>query len=167
MARTHLPRNAALTGALALALLTSATAAAVAAPVQDPIPIGPNMSFHGLVNGAAVNATIQVGCFGPIVPGQTGHPLAGQSIEADSTPPSTTADGYTGSTGNRLVVTFTASPSSSIIVLGTLSNFYQKVPIPTSVNLPCWGTGQVVFTPQPTSPTARSSAVTVSLVGQP
>lgn len=167
MARTHLPRSAALTGALALTLLSGAAGSAVAAPIQDPIPIGPNMSFHGLVNGTAVNATILVGCFGPVVPGQTGHPLAGQSIEADSTPPTSTADGYTGSAGNRLVVTFTTSPSSSIIVLGTLNNFYQKVPIPTSVNLPCYGTGQVTFTPQPTSPTARSAAVKVSLVGQP
>ncbi|MEY9965864.1 hypothetical protein ABIA33_003914 [Streptacidiphilus sp. MAP12-16] len=88
-------------------------------------------------------------------------------VEADSISPGTTADGYTGSAGTALVVTFATSSSSSIVVIGRLSNFYQPLPIPTSLNLPCSGTAQVGFAPEPTSPTARSSVVKVSLVSQP
>jgi hypothetical protein len=164
---TRPSRNAVTGAALACAVLAGTAFATSATAAEDPIPVRPDMSFHGLVNGHAGSASILVGCFGPIFPGKTGHPLAGQTVEADSTPPGTTADGYTGSAAKSLVVTFSSSPSGSILVIGTLINFYQPVPIPTSLDLPCSGVAQVGFTPEPTSPTARPSAVKVSLIGQP
>jgi hypothetical protein len=50
-------------------------------PVSDPVAIGPHESFVGDVNGAISNGVIQMGCFGPVRPGEMGHPLAGQSSE--------------------------------------------------------------------------------------
>ena len=62
--------------------------ALAAAPVgaQLPLggPIGPNQVFGALVNGSTgypSPATIRMACFGPIRPGQTGHPLPGQTVE--------------------------------------------------------------------------------------
>ncbi|MFC1408312.1 hypothetical protein ACEZCY_03330 [Streptacidiphilus sp. N1-12] len=173
MARTRLSRSATLATALALALLSGATAATAAVaddpgPIQDPIPVGPNLFFHGLVNGAAANAVIKVGCFGPILPGQTGHPLAGQYVEAvTDLPSSTTVGGYTGSAAHSLVVGIQGASSSAGPAIGTLTSFFVRLPIPTSLNLPCGGTTKVGFTPVPTSDTARASVVTVSLVGEP
>jgi hypothetical protein len=159
-------RRTAISAALTAALL-ACTGVTAAAAVQDPIPIGPNMPFHGLVNGATVGAVIRVGCFGPILPGQTGHPLSGQTVEADSTPPTSTTGGFTGSAAHSIVVTVQGSPSGSIIVIGTLTSFYAPLKIPTTINLPCGGTTSVVFTPQPTSATARSSVDPVTLLSGP
>jgi hypothetical protein len=39
---------------------------------------------------------------------------------------------------------------------------YGSPPIPTSLVLPCSATGSVVFSPRPTSRTARSTTVTVT-----
>ncbi len=179
-ARIRLPRptlHSALGTALCTALagvllagsgaLTAAVAAPSAASVQDPIPVQPNTAFFGLVNGKTVGATILVGCFGPIVPGQTGHPLAGQYVQADSTLPVTTTDGYTGSAAHSLTAVLATPVVASTDVIGTLPNFFAPVAIPTTLTVPCSGPGQVLFVPEPTSPTARSASVAVSFVGQP
>ena len=145
----------------------SGATAAVADPIQDPVPIRPDTAFTGLVNGVSTDAVIKVGCFGPILPGQTGHPLAGQTVEAESGPSPVSTGGYTGSAANSLVVTIAGSPSGSIIVVGTLTSFYAPLKIPTALNLPCGGTTTVGFTPSPTSPTAHAAAVQVTLVSGP
>ena len=46
---------------------------------------------------------------------------------------------------------------------------YWKVPgkIPTTLTLPCYGTGTVTFTPLPTSATARAFTMSVTFVSQP
>jgi hypothetical protein len=59
-------------------LITAVTAAPASAAIIDPAVIGPNQYFSGVVNGHTGHATINMACFGPIRPGQTGHPLAGQ-----------------------------------------------------------------------------------------
>ncbi|MFE9428619.1 hypothetical protein ACFYNO_37390 [Kitasatospora sp. NPDC006697] len=156
----------ALTGLLASAAAL-APAAAAQSPVQDPIPVRPDTAFQGLVNGAAANAAIQLGCFGPITPGQTGHPLAGQTVEADAVTPVSTVAGYTGSAGTAIEVTITTSSAGSIQLVGKLGSFFAPLAIPTSLVLPCTGTAQVTFTPIPTSPTARPSVVTAALLSQP
>jgi hypothetical protein len=45
-----------------------------------------------------------------------------------------------------------------------LTSFFAPVPIPTTLNLPCGGSGVVSFVPIPTSPTARGVAVNVLFV---
>ena len=135
--------------------LTSASAAVV-----DPAPIGPHQYFTGQVNGASVNAVIQVGCFGPVVPGETGHPIAGQSVDVLPAAASTTADvGYTGESADHVLVGF-GTPASTAVVL--LKDYAVKAAIPTTLDLPCSGTGKVTFVPAPTSSTARTATVTVT-----
>jgi hypothetical protein len=94
----------------------------------------PDQQFVGLVNGYTQNATIRMACFGPVRPGQQGHPFAGQWA-----------------TPQRL----------------TFSYYGVTETIPDSWYFPCYGPGTVVFSPQPTSPTAKSFTVTVNFVGQP
>jgi hypothetical protein len=149
----------------ALAAAALAAPAAFADPVQDPIPIRPNMYFVATVNGG--NATtaepiIKVFCPGPITPGETGHPLAGQKVEVESVlPPTTVVPGFTGSAANSIDAIFSSPSSASVNPPIVLTSFFAPVAIPTTLNLPCGGEGVVSFVPIPTSPTARGYAVKV------
>lgn len=138
---------------------TMATAAfAVAAEAQPASVIGPNQPFVGLVNGRQVNATVDVECPGPLRVGQMGHPTDGQTLGVS---PSSSAArvGNTGSRGQSVVAQFvTTSAASASSVTFTQ---YGSQPLPTTPLLPCYGSGVVVFTPKPTSPTAHSATVTV------
>ncbi|WP_042378209.1 hypothetical protein [Streptacidiphilus melanogenes] len=150
---------------LATALATAVAPAARAAGVVDPAPIGPNQFFTGLVNGTATGAAIQMACFGPVTAGETGHPLAGQTVEVLPSPASGTVDvGYTGSAATGIVANF--GPASTTLPV-TLGYYAVKVAIPTSLVLPCAGTGTVAFVPEPGSATARSAILTVRYVPQP
>ncbi len=159
---------------LRLSLVTAATAVIVAATavpamaggVVDPAPIGPKNYFIGQVNNATGPATIQMACFGPVVPGQTGHPLAGQTVKAlpVATPTSTTV-GYTGTAATSIAVTFTTPALSGNPIV--LHDWAVSAPIPTTLILPCFGTGLATFTPVPSSPTAKPATVAITYVGQP
>ncbi|QMU69676.1 hypothetical protein [Streptacidiphilus sp. P02-A3a] len=154
--------------ALAVGALLLGSAGAAAAAVPDPLPIGPNQVFAGQVNGVADNAPIRTDCLGPITLGETGHPLAGQYVEAVPAPASSATAGYTGSAGQLLQVSLTAPVSSTLSTLiGTLNSYYVQLPVPTSLTVPCSGTGVVAFTPTPGSPTARSATVTVDFLSGP
>jgi hypothetical protein len=105
-------------------------------------------------------------CFGPIRPGQTGHPFAGQTVEVLPAPVSTTSDiGFTGSAADDIDVHFPTPTVANAPVV--LHDYAVTAPIPVSLTLPCFGSGPVTFVPNPTSPTARTATVTVSFVGQP
>jgi hypothetical protein len=124
----------------------------------------PDQQFVGLVNGSTQDATIKMACFGPVRPGQTGHPFAGQWAEVLKAEV-IARFGYTGSAGTSIVADFggtTATPQRL-----TFFAYGVREAIPTSFVLPCYGSGTVVFSPQPTSPTARSFTATVNFVGQP
>ena len=161
--QARVPLLATTVGAL---LLGSAGAAAAA--FVDPLPIGPDQVFAGQVNGVPGNAPIQTDCLGPIAVGETGHPLPGQYVEAVPAPTSSAAAGYTGSAGRLLQVTLAGPVSSTPSnLIGTLSSYYVQLPIPTTLTVPCSGTGVVAFTPTPTSPTARAATVTVDFLSGP
>lgn len=132
--------------------------------------IGPNQYFSGNVNGATSNATILVDCVGPVVPGATGHPLPNQYVLATREPASTTTNiGYTGSAANALVVSLrlTTSSGTTAYLIGTLTAYDTRLAIPTTLTLPCAATGTVVFTPTPTSTTAKPALVSVRVTGLP
>ena len=148
---------AAATVALGAALVPAATAAAA---VQDPIPVTPNTSFIGLVNGASADAVITVVCPGPITPSSVGHPVSGQTAEVRSVQPTVTPVGYTGSLGREIVAGFDSSTSAQQGLVFT--SYFAPGKIPTTWLLPCGGTGTMLFVPEPTSPTARSYSLTVS-----
>jgi hypothetical protein len=144
-------------GAVVLALAAvPATAAAATHPVQDPIPISPNVYFTGLINNHPPgNAIIEVTC--PAA-AKTGHPVADQPVEVETTVSSTTSDlGYTGSAGTSIVAS--VSSTTSVVVFADFTSFYAPKDIPTDITVPCSGSGTAAFTPSPGS----SSAVTATL----
>lgn len=162
-------RLAAATAGLLLAGLGTATASAAVPPVSDPVPVGPGIFFAGDVDGASSNAQILTGCFGPTTPGETGHPLAGQYVEAVAAAGGTAASGYTGTAASEILVTLTTANGgvTTATTLATIGDFFVKVAIPTSITVPCDGPGTVSFIPLPTSPTAVTATVSVNLVPQP
>jgi hypothetical protein len=145
----------------ALGVTFAATAAAAPIPVQDPVPIGPNEYFRGFINGHPPGkAVIKVVCPGPV---NTGHPAGNQTIEVKTAKPISTADlGFTGSAGKR--ITAALVPSSTATILATFTSFFVPKKIPTSITVPCSGTGKVMFRPSPTSSTAKSAVLTVTFL---
>lgn len=134
--------------------------------------VGPNQYFGGLVNGdngATTPAPIQMACFGPVRPGQKGHPMAGQTVEVFR--PEVIVvhhSGYTGKNANRIVASFGPSPSATPVANTVIFTRYGvEEPIPTTVLLPCAGTGAVSFTPLPASRASHAATVPVSYIGQP
>jgi hypothetical protein len=91
---------------------------------------------------------IQVSCAGPA---STGHPVAGQDMAAHQFfPPVTTTYGYTGNFGTEIDVNLTWSVGTITVVTPTFAKltFYDtKAEIPTSLTVPCGGTGVAGFTP--------------------
>ncbi len=153
-----------------------ALAATLAAGVVAAVPaaagtIGPNQYFTGDVSGRTASpAPIQMACFGPVYPGETGHPLPGQYAQVDPAPASSTADlGYTGSAGTAVSITLiiTSGTIVRVVPLGTATDYGTPVPIPTTLTLPCYGSAQASFSPTPGSATAKSATLTVDFVGQP
>lgn len=143
---------------IAAALLLGAAAAVPAAAATDATAIGPKEYFTGVVNGATDRAVIKVVC--PSVgSGRTGHPAAGQSVHVTSAISTTSTVGYTGDSATSVVVEFGAPSTSSPVILRA---YDTRAEIPTGITLPCDGTGKVVFTPAPTSNTARPSTVEVT-----
>lgn len=151
-------------GALAMGVGAAGVLGAPGAAAAVPPPIGPNQVFQGQVNTVTAGAVIKVGCFGPVTPASTGHPIAGQTVDVRYTPDVTSKDGtgFTGSAADHVIVGFDSGPSTGQVV--SISAYDAKVVIPASLNLPCFGTGTVQFAPSPTSATARTASVPVTYV---
>lgn len=152
------------------------TAVAAASPVQDPVPIGPNEFFSGLVNGSegtSSPAVIQTNCFGPIQPGQTGNPLPGQTVEVEQVQPPVLQGGDIGFTGSaRSISAYVAWPypaaATTIELVATFGSYYVQEPIPVTITVPCAGQGAMLFVPAPGNSTGGSTAtVRVTFLGQP
>jgi hypothetical protein len=156
---------AALVPALAAVLVTAAPASAAG--------IGPNQHFVGALDGDSTSpATLQMGCFGPITPGETGHPLAGQFAEVLSpgvSSGSAAGLGFTGTLADAVDISIVYARGPIVVVtpIGEVTAYGQELEIPTSLVLPCSGAGTLVFNPAPTSPTAVPYDLTVDFVGQP
>ena len=153
-------KKARLIGSLVIGTLSLA-ATAVSAGASTAI--GPNQAFIGLVNGKHPTATITVACPGPVRPppfGQTGHPLANQTLGVMRAPSTTANSGFTGSRGTSIITLFVV-PVDTPAVPVTFTH-YGTQPLPTSLLLPCSGSSPVVFSPKPTSKTARSASVMVT-----
>lgn len=165
---------------LILGLTVAACAAtglpAVASQAQAGT-VGPRQYFTGVINGkdgnTTVPITIMMACAGPVKPGETGHPLAGQTLAVHQLFPPAPAVSL-GKTGNdsRIGVFFGAPPPGAPgarAAAGTpvFTRYGVTKPLPTSVTLPCSGTGTVYFTPIPVVPPSQSATVPVRYVGQP
>ena len=97
-----------LSARAALALVAALVAAASVTATSSaffPVPQGPvipNVMFGALVNGASSNAVVRMGCFGAVRPGQTGHPMSGQTVEVFR-PEALLVSGFTGTVADRIV----------------------------------------------------------------
>ena len=147
---------------LATAVLTLALAPTVAGArtVHDPVAIGPDQYFSGQVNSHPPGqAIIYVVCPGP--EGTTGHPRGDQPVDVELASSTSGTDvGYTGSAGDE--ITAALGTSSSTIVIANFTDYGVQVDIPTTIEVPCSGTGTVAFIPSPTSGTAKTAILDVT-----
>jgi hypothetical protein len=144
--------------ASAMSLLVGVVGSGVASAAKG---IGPDQHFVGLVNKHSTNAIIVMVCATPD-PSETGHPLSGQTIAVKprTTAPSTSGD--TGTRGRSITATIVWAAAVSTANPPLTFTQYGSQTIPTSLVLPCSGSGSVVFSPEPTSKTASSARVAVS-----
>jgi hypothetical protein len=150
--------------ATTLTALTALTAApAWADPTINPTPIGPNQYFYGEVNDHAGKATILVDCHGPVFPRLSGHPERNQTVKVLPAPSPTSTVGFAGSAAHTIDVRFPDPTATPVI----LRDYAVPAMIPTSLTFPCVGSGTVAFVPDATSPTARTSTVTVTFLSPP
>lgn len=148
--------------AVVLGVALAGTASAAARRGPDPVPIEPNQTFSGYVNNSPPgNAVIKVVCPGVA---NTGHPIKNQPVEVQPVPASSTQDtGFTGSKGTKITA-FLSIGVPPAIVIGAFTSYYVPKSIPTSITVPCSGSGTVRFVPSPTSKTAKSATLTVTFV---
>jgi hypothetical protein len=142
----------------------------VPASTAGGVPIGANQAFVGSVNGRFRNAAINMACFGPISPGQTGHPMADQTLEIYSPPPPIVFGppvkvGNTGASATSITAVVTAG--GTVYARLRLWDYFAPKAIPTTSWLPCAGLGVVRLVPRPWSKGAKVAAISVSFVGQP
>ena len=155
-------------GMLGLAALAVIAVGLQAAPAQAG-SVGPKQYFTGVINGKAGNTTtpitIKIACSAT---GTTGHPLAGQTLAVHQLfPPASGSLGYTGS-DSEIGVFFAAPPGAHADATSRIFTRYDSPrSLPTSVTLPCSGTGKVWFTPIPVVPPSRSAVAPVRYVSKP
>ena len=163
-------------GVAAVVLLTATSSFVIRASTAgaSSVAIDPHDYFTATVNGSTGETgpvTIWMACAGPITPGETGHPLAGQTVAVKLVPTPSSGTGvlgYTGTSGTSIGAFFGAPPpgarsSSSYVAF----NVYRTKTIPVTTVLPCSGGGRVTFVPLPLLPPAQTIAVPVRFVGQP
>lgn len=139
--------------AIASAVALVAGGALATPAMADGGQVGPRQYFHGEVFGLPTSAAqdvIRVACAGPET---TGHPVAGQYVAAHQFfPPVATTYGYTGNFGTEIDVSLIYSAGTITVVtptFATLTFYDTKAEIPTSLTVPCNGSGVVVFAPSP------------------
>lgn len=116
-------------------------------------PVGPHQYFYGQVFGIASSTSqqdvIEVECAGPAM---TGHPAPGQFVEVQEVfPPSATTLGYTGNFGAEINADLIWSQGTITVVthIATFLSYGVSMQIPTSITVPCSGSGVMSFAPSP------------------
>jgi hypothetical protein len=101
-------------------------------------PIRPGEPFGGVVNGNTVQAQVFVVCPGPVFGGRTGPPAGNQSLMV-------VFGKLGGSTGSAssVVAAFKEDPSVRVV----FTEYGVPQPVPSTLKLPCGGSGSVTFTP--------------------
>jgi hypothetical protein len=152
--------------AITSAVMLAAGAALATPAMADGGQVGQEQYFYGEFFGlTSVTASdvIQVSC---ATPETTGHPVAGQYVAAHQIfPPVASTYGYTGNFGTEIDVNLAYSVGTISVLtptFATLSYYDTKAEIPTSLTLPCSGTGELVFTPTP-DPDGSGVAAEVSV----
>jgi predicted enzyme related to lactoylglutathione lyase len=130
-----------------------ATGALAIPAVAQTSPIGPDQYFYGQVFGIASSSAqqgvIEVAC---TTVAETGHPLPGQFVEVQQVfPPVTTTLGFTGNFGAEINADLIWSQGTITVAtpIATFTSYGVSVQIPTSITVPCSGTGVMNFAPYP------------------
>jgi hypothetical protein len=152
-----------------LALITLVSAAATlggaAAATAAPRVIGPDEYFLAQVNASSTTASpaIAVAC---VAGSSTGTPLPNQSAEVSYLAPPPELPPQIGFTGDAHRVGATLIYSFGTITvaapLGTFRRYDDPLPIPTTLTVPCSGTGEVDFSPAGGGPKAITATVQVT-----
>jgi hypothetical protein len=136
--------------------------------------VGPKQYFTGVINGTDGNTTtpivIRMNCTSPASSGETGHPMAGQTLAVHQAFPPTPVSSGLGYTGNDSQIGFflvpppsatTPQPASHAVVF---KRYDKTQALPTSLTLPCSGGGNFFFVPTPVVPPSQSQTVPVDFV---
>ncbi len=147
---------AVVAAALVMSLSTGGTLAWAQSPKGSSV--GPHQFFVGTVNGLAANAVITVVCPGP---SDVGHAVSGQTLQVNAAADTGTNVGFTGSKAKKIVADLAIAKKANGS-LATFTRYGVPKPFPTSLLLPCSGTGIVIFDPTPGSKTAVAYEVSVT-----
>jgi hypothetical protein len=131
---------------LRLTLIAAACLGTVVAPLAATgAPIGPSQHFAGRVNGQTSIATVHTVCPGPGTAGQFGSIASGQTVSVHRV---ASGHGYTG-LFSQVYAWFVQNESLNGHHAAVITTYRTKVAIPTSVRVPCDGTGRVEFSSCP------------------
>lgn len=131
-----------LVAALVVVPLTVAVPAG-AAGVTAIQPIQPNQRFTGLVNGSPGPVVVRTFCPGPVsVDGGTGPAIGGQTVSVEL---GGHGGGNTGALGRVVRARFVEDAG----VTFTFVRYGVAQAVPSTLRLPCDGTGSVRFEPFP------------------
>ena len=128
------------------AALTAMYLGAFAAPLAaSGAPISPGQHFAGRVNGQTSTATVHTVCPGPGSQGQLGSIASGQTVSVYRI---SSGRGYTG-VFSQVYAWFVQNQSRNGHHAVTITTYRTNVALPTSVRVPCDGTGRVEFSSCP------------------
>jgi hypothetical protein len=130
--------------AVMMAVAAFAFARVPAGAVQPPI--GPNQHFAGRVNGTSTSAVVDTVCAGPISAGRTGPVAGGQTLSVVRV---RRGHGYTGLFAQVYAWFVPQNAPTTAPTQVKFTSYNTPQAIPTSVTVPCDGTGQVEFSSCP------------------
>lgn len=107
--------------------------------------IRPNQHFAGVVNGKRAHAVVYTACPGPASGGRTGPIVGGQTLSVARV---ASGHGYTG-LFNQVYAWFVQDSSVNGPQQLKFTTYGTKQAIPSTVRVPCDGTGQVEFSSCP------------------
>jgi hypothetical protein len=131
-----------------VAIAMPVTALAVTGvPAGAQPPIGPNQHFSGLVDGTRTSAIVYTVCGGPAWAGRVGPVAGGQTLAVTK---ARTGHGQTGPFTQIYAwfVPQSGGPTTAPTQL-KFTSYRAPQPIPSSVQVPCDGTGMVEFSSCP------------------
>lgn len=159
------PTLSLITAAAATCAVAMPVVQAAASPSHSPsVTVAPKQDFRGLVNAKTSKAVLHVFCPGIA---KTGRPLPHQIAEvALVIDPVTPNDGSTGTAATSIGVWLTwpttvAPPPPAYIATFTS---YRTMRIPTSITVPCSGSGEMLFLPAKGSSTVKAATVSLTFV---
>jgi len=135
--------------AIASGLTLAVVGAVGAASPAQATTVGSHQYFVGQVFGKTAQSVIEVACAGVAT---TGHPVPGQTVDvALILPPVTTTAGYTGDQAVEIdtALIFASGPVLEKVPIATFTEYFLKLPIPTSITVPCGGSAVMNFSPYP------------------